>query len=61
MREVNMNIKIKKCAAVMAITAVVAVYAAGVYRNELARQAPQVATCSFGHCVPSNATFSALR
>jgi hypothetical protein len=56
-----MNIKIKKCATVLGITAVIAVYAAGVYRNELARQAPQVATCNFGHCVPSNATFSALR
>lgn len=56
-----MNIKIKKCVTVLSISAVIAIYAAGVYRNELARQTPQVATCSFGHCVPSNATFSALR
>lgn len=56
-----MNIKITKCATVLGIAAVIAVYAAGVYRNELVRQAPQVATCSFGHCVPNNATFSALR
>lgn len=56
-----MNIKIKKCVTVLSISAVIAIYAAGVYRNELARQTPQVATCSLGHCVPSNATFSALR
>ena len=56
-----MNIKIKKCMTVLAVSSVVAIYAAGAYRNELVRQAPQVATCSFGHCVPSNATFSALR
>jgi hypothetical protein len=61
MREATMNIKIKKCVTVLGISAVIAVYAAGVYRNEMVRQTPQVASCSFGHCVPSNATFSALR
>jgi hypothetical protein len=56
-----MTIKIKKCMAVLGISAVIAVYAVGAYRNERTRQGPQVASCSFGHCIPNNATFSALR
>jgi hypothetical protein len=56
-----MNTTTRKCLMVMGVGAVIALYGAGVYRNELARQAPQVAVCSFGHCVPNNGTFSALR
>jgi hypothetical protein len=56
-----MNIKITRCLSVVGIAAVIALYATSAYRVELARQAPQVASCSFGHCVPANATFSALR
>ncbi|KPW55522.1 hypothetical protein RA263_09510 [Pseudomonas syringae pv. tagetis] len=51
----------RKCMVVIGALAVMAVYTAGAYRNELARQAPQVASCTFGHCVPTDATFSALR
>ncbi|MCD5995199.1 hypothetical protein KDX38_16035 [Pseudomonas sp. CDFA 602] len=56
-----MKVKTKKCAAVIGFLAVLGLYATGAYRNELTRQAPTVASCSFGHCVPTDATFSALR
>jgi len=56
-----MSIKIKKCFAVLAATAVLAVYAAGAYRVEMTRMNPQVASCSLGHCYPTSATFAALR
>lgn len=56
-----MNIKTRKCLAVLGASAVLALYAAGAYRIELIRNTPQVASCSFGHCVPTGATFSALR
>ncbi|AHF69265.1 MULTISPECIES: hypothetical protein [Pseudomonas] len=56
-----MNVKIKKCMAVLGVLAVVGMYAVGAYRIEMARQAPKVAACSFGHCVPTSATLSALR
>ncbi|HEX8596016.1 MAG TPA: hypothetical protein VF682_22460 [Pseudomonas sp.] len=56
-----MNIKTRKCLAVLGAAAVVGLYAAGAYRIELIREAPRVASCSFGHCVPTDATFSALR
>ncbi|WP_415639767.1 hypothetical protein [Pseudomonas floridensis] len=47
--------------AVAGVLAVIGVYAAGVYRNEMTRQAPVVIGCTIGHCVPTGATFSALR
>lgn len=56
-----MNTTTRKCLMVVGIGAVIALYGAGVYRIELVRQTPQVAVCSFGHCVPNNGTFSALR
>ncbi len=51
----------RKCMVAAGALAVLAIYSAGAYRNELTRQAPQVASCTFGHCVPTDATFSALR
>ncbi|SOP96812.1 hypothetical protein [Pseudomonas syringae] len=51
----------RKCMVVAGALAVLAVYGAGAYRNELARQAPYVSSCTLGHCVPTDATFSALR
>ncbi len=56
-----MSVKIKKCMAVLGVLAVVGMYAVGAYRIEMARQTPKVAVCTFGHCVPTAATFSALR
>lgn len=56
-----MSIRIKKCLAVIAATAVLAIYAAGAYRIEITRQSPQVASCNLGHCYPTAATFAALR
>jgi len=56
-----MSIRIKKCLAVLAATAVLAIYAAGAYRIEMTRQNPQVASCTLGHCYPTSATFAALR
>ncbi len=56
-----MNTTTRKCLMIAGVSAVVALYGAGVYRIEMVRQAPQVAVCSFGHCVPNNGTFSALR
>jgi hypothetical protein len=57
-----MNIKIRRCLSVVGVAAVIALYATSAYRVEMTRLAPNhVASCSFGHCVPANATFSALR
>ncbi|GKS04453.1 hypothetical protein PSTH1771_05575 [Pseudomonas syringae pv. theae] len=56
-----MKVKTRKCMLVIGTLAVMAVYATGAYRNEMARQAPQVASCTFGYCVPTDATFSILR
>ncbi|MDO7927538.1 hypothetical protein Q6A51_12150 [Pseudomonas sp. KFB-139] len=56
-----MKVKTRKCMAVLGVLAVVGIYAAGAYRIEMIRQAPKVAICSFGHCVPTTATLSALR
>ncbi|WP_236442516.1 hypothetical protein [Pseudomonas syringae] len=56
-----MNSITRKCMVAAGIIAVLGVYAAGAWRIELARQAPAVVSCSFGHCVPTNSTFSALR
>ncbi|KPW22440.1 MULTISPECIES: hypothetical protein [Pseudomonas syringae group] len=56
-----MKVITRRCMAAVGIITVLAVYAAGAYRNELSRQNPAVASCTFGHCVPTDATFSALR
>ena len=46
----------------VAVGVVLSIYAAGAYRIEQMRQTPRVAVvCTFGHCVPTDATFSALR
>lgn len=49
---------------VYAITAltVLALYGAGAYRIEQLRQQPRESVvCAFGHCMPTGASFSALR
>ena len=47
---------------VVAVGVVLSIYAAGAYRIEQMRHTPRVAVvCTFGHCVPTDATFSALR
>ncbi|MFS2161077.1 hypothetical protein ACCD10_27590 [Pseudomonas sp. Pseusp122] len=56
-----MRITTRKCLAVIAATAVLAIYGAGAYRIEMARQGPHLASCNFGHCYPTSATFAALR
>lgn len=58
-----MNIlKTRKCAAVLAISAVLALYATAAWRVEQIRHAPHsVASCNLEHCVPHTASLSALR
>lgn len=56
-----MRVTIKKCLATLGIVGVVALYAAGAYRIELARMAPPASLCAFAHCSPTDATFTALR
>lgn len=58
-----MNIlKTRTGAAVLAISAVLALYATAAWRVEQTRLAPHsVATCHLGHCVPHTASLSALR
>ncbi|WP_198291596.1 hypothetical protein [Pseudomonas asplenii] len=58
-----MNIlRTRKCAAVLAISAVLALYATAAWRVEQIRQTPHtVATCNLEHCVPHTASLSALR
>jgi len=52
----------RQCVYVVAVLAVLGIYAAGAYRIEQLRQQPRMAVvCTIGHCVPSDATFSALR
>lgn len=52
----------RQCVYVVAVAAVLSIYAAGAYRIEQLRQQPPVAVvCSVGHCVPTDAGFSALR
>ncbi|BBP75341.1 hypothetical protein HX881_15780 [Pseudomonas gingeri] len=58
-----MNIlKTRKCAAVLAVCAVVALYATAAWRVEQLRQTPRnLSTCNLEHCVPHTASLSALR
>jgi len=56
-----MNIKTRKCLTVLVATGAIALYATAAYRVEMSRSVPQVASCTFGHCVPTSMTFSALR
>lgn len=56
-----MKVRTRKCMAVLGVIAVIGLYAAGAWRIEMIRQAPQTTFCSIGHCVPSDSTFSALR
>ncbi|WP_200866324.1 hypothetical protein [Pseudomonas syringae] len=56
-----MKVITRRCMAAIGILAVLAVYAAGAYQNELSRQATGSANCTFGHCAPLDASFSALR
>ncbi|NWB85110.1 MULTISPECIES: hypothetical protein [unclassified Pseudomonas] len=58
-----MNIlKTRKCAAVLAVTAVVALYATAAWRVEQIRQTPRgLSTCHLDFCVPHTASLSALR
>lgn len=52
----------RQCVYVVAVVGVLSLYAAGAYRIEQMRQAPRMAVaCTMGHCVPTDATFSALR
>lgn len=52
----------RQCVYVVAVMAVLSLYAAGAYRIEQLRQQPRMAVvCSFGHCMPTEAGFSALR
>ncbi len=52
----------RQCVYVVAVAAVLSIYAAGAYRIEQMRQHPAVAVvCTFGHCTPTDAGFSALR
>lgn len=47
---------------VVAVATVLSIYAAGAYRIEQMRQTPRgVVVCTFGHCMPTEASFSALR
>lgn len=56
-----MRVTTKKCLAALGIVSVIALYAAGCYRIELARMAPPALACTFAHCSPTDATFTALR
>jgi hypothetical protein len=52
----------RQCVYVVAVATVLSIYAAGAYRIEQLRQSPRMAVvCTFGHCAPTDATFSALR
>jgi hypothetical protein len=52
----------RQCVYVTAVVTVLSLYAAGAYRIEQLRQSPRMAVvCTFGHCVPTAASFSALR
>nr|GFA52455.1 hypothetical protein [Tanacetum cinerariifolium] len=47
----------RQCVYVVAVTAVLSLYAAGAYRIEQMRQTPRMAVvCTLGHCVPTDAT-----
>ncbi len=52
----------RQCIYVVAVAAVLSIYAAGAYRIEQMRHQPSaLAVCTYGHCLPSGAGFSALR
>lgn len=51
----------RQCVYVLAVAFVLSLYGAGAYRIEQMRQTPHVIACSFGHCLPTAASFSALR
>jgi hypothetical protein len=52
----------RQCVYVAAVAVVLSIYAAGAYRIEQLRNEPRMAVvCTFGHCVPADASFSALR
>ncbi len=52
----------RQCVYAVAVLAVLSIYAMGAYRIEELRQSPQMAVvCTFGHCLPTGASFSALR
>ncbi|TDV70054.1 hypothetical protein [Pseudomonas sp. LP_7_YM] len=52
----------RQCVYVVAVVTVLSVYGVGVYRIEQLRQSPRNAVvCTFGHCLPTDASFSALR
>jgi hypothetical protein len=56
-----MIITIRRTMAVLSVAVVVAIYAAGAYRIEMARQAPHYAVlCDGSHCAPQDATFAGL-
>lgn len=52
----------RQCVYVVAVLTVLSIYAAGAWRIEQLRQQPRMAVvCTFGHCTPTDASFSALR
>lgn len=52
----------RQCVYVVAVLTVLSIYAAGAYRIEQLRHSPRMAVvCTFGHCIPTDASFSALR
>jgi fatty acid desaturase len=59
-RSMKTTIK-RQCVYVLAVAFVLSLYGAGAYRIEQLRQTPRVAVCTFGHCMPTAASFSALR
>jgi hypothetical protein len=56
-----MIITTRRTMAVLSVAVVLAIYAAGAYRIEMARNAPYYAVlCDGSHCAPQEATFAAL-
>jgi hypothetical protein len=56
-----MIITTRRTMAALSVIVVVAIYAAGAYRIEMARQAPHYSVlCDGNHCAPQEATFAAL-
>ncbi|WP_397451552.1 hypothetical protein [Pseudomonas sp. NA-150] len=56
-----MIITTRRTMAALSVAVVVAIYAAGAYRIEMARQAPRFTVlCDGAHCAPQDATFAAL-
>ncbi len=51
----------RRSMAVLSVAVVLALYAAGAYKIEEARNAPRYsAMCTVNHCAPQNATFAGL-